>query len=149
MKLISHRGNIDGRIESLENDPEYIDKAIKMGYDVEIDIWCVDGKLYLGHDMVQYEVDVEWIRSRISKLWIHCKNIDALLYLQNHEEVGQHTHYFWHQNDDVTLTSHNVIWTYPNKQLSNNSICVLPEMFNQKVPDYVYGICSDYIQNYK
>jgi len=39
MILISHRGNINGRFESWENEPTYIDKAIAEGYDVEIDIW--------------------------------------------------------------------------------------------------------------
>lgn len=149
MKLISHRGNISGRIESLENNPDYIDKAIENGYDVEIDIWCINNVLYLGHDKAQYEITIEWIRYRITNLWIHCKNIDALLYLQNHEDVGQYTNYFWHQNDDITLTSFNIIWTYPNKQLSNNSVCVLPELYNQEVPNFVYGVCSDYIANYK
>jgi len=38
MILISHRGNINGRLESYENAPNYIDSAISKGYDVEIDI---------------------------------------------------------------------------------------------------------------
>ena len=37
MILISHRGNIDGKIVERENHPEYIDEAIALGYDVEID----------------------------------------------------------------------------------------------------------------
>ena len=35
---------------------------------------------------------------------------------------------FEHQEDDVTLTSEGYIWTYPNKQLTDNSIAVLPEL---------------------
>ena len=38
MKLISHRGNINGKIEKFENNPNYIDTAIEQGYDVEIDL---------------------------------------------------------------------------------------------------------------
>jgi len=48
--LISHRGNIDGKT-LLENQPSYIDDAIDLGYDVEIDIWYIGDKLYLGHDL--------------------------------------------------------------------------------------------------
>ena len=40
MILISHRGNINGRQPNLENLPEYIDSALELGYDVEIDIWA-------------------------------------------------------------------------------------------------------------
>jgi hypothetical protein len=50
MVLISHRGNIDGVNQNFENQPNYIDDAIKAGYDVEVDIWYIGGKLYLGHD---------------------------------------------------------------------------------------------------
>ena len=72
--LISHRGNINGRFESYENEPNYIDKAISNGFDVEIDMWWIDGKTFLGHDIPQYEVDDKWLEERMDKLWIHCKN---------------------------------------------------------------------------
>ena len=42
MKLISHRGNILGRKKQLENNPNYIENTLKLGYDVEIDVWSVD-----------------------------------------------------------------------------------------------------------
>ena len=41
MKYISHRGNINGKDLMLENSPKYIDRALKLGYDVEIDIRVV------------------------------------------------------------------------------------------------------------
>ena len=56
MIYIAHRGNINGKFESYENEPNYIDRAIELGYDVEIDLWWVDGRTYLGHDEPQYEV---------------------------------------------------------------------------------------------
>jgi len=145
MKLISHRGNINGKIESYENEPNYIDIAISKGYDVEIDLWIINNKLYLGHDEHQYGIDFRWIRDRITKLWIHCKNIDALIYLN---EIDYDINYFWHQEDDFTLTNNNYIWTYPGKTLTKLSIAVLSE--SDSVVDFnCYGICSDYIQNYK
>ena len=78
MILISHRGNINGRIPDLENSPDYIDAAIKLGYDVEVDLWWVVGRIYLGHDEPQYEVSDEWLGNRINKLWVHCKNAELL-----------------------------------------------------------------------
>ena len=35
MKLIAHRGNIDGPSDD-QNDPDYIDNALSLGYDAEI-----------------------------------------------------------------------------------------------------------------
>ena len=80
MKLISHRGNITGRIPNLENDPDYIKNAIHLGYDVEIDIWYKNG-LWLGHDEPQYKTYKKFLLLNTDKLWIHCKNFEALTYL--------------------------------------------------------------------
>ena len=48
MILISHRGNINGRIPEKENRPQYIETTLVSGYDVEVDVWYVNGKLMLG-----------------------------------------------------------------------------------------------------
>ena len=56
MILISHRGNVDGIYPEMENNPIYINKALNSGYDVEIDVWCIDNRWYLGHDSPQYEI---------------------------------------------------------------------------------------------
>jgi hypothetical protein len=148
MILISHRGNIDGKIPSFENNPEYVDEAITAGYDVEIDVWGIDGELFLGHDNPQYPIGWDWLKERSSNLWIHCKNIDALLYLTDIDYSLELFNYFWHENDTVTLTSENWIWAFPGKQPINGSIAVMPEIYNDDVSEAA-GVCSDYIQNYK
>jgi hypothetical protein len=146
MILISHRGNTNGKFECYENEPNYIDMAIKRGFEVEIDIWYIDNQIYLGHDKAQYVIDFIWIRDRIYKLWIHCKNINALMYLK---DSGYEFNYFWHQEDDVTITSKGYFWTYPGKQLTFNSIAVMPEFKNFENIDTAFGICSDFVEKYK
>ena len=42
MKIISHRGNIRGKVPGRENAPSYIDCALGNGYDVEFDVLVVD-----------------------------------------------------------------------------------------------------------
>jgi hypothetical protein len=54
MILISHRGNLNGKDVDNENNPLYIDRALGKGYDVEVDVWYVNGKWYLGHDEPTY-----------------------------------------------------------------------------------------------
>jgi hypothetical protein len=146
MILISHRGNINGRLESYENEPSYIDLAIKKGFEVEVDIWFIENNLWLGHDKPQYAIDLKWIQERNSILWIHCKNIDALIYLKDSEFP---LNYFWHQEDDVTITSLGYFWTYPGKKLTKNSIAVMPETKDFEDIHKSYGVCSDYVLKYK
>ena len=74
MILISHRGNISGPNLERENHPEYIFEALQAGYDVEIDVWFVDGKFMLGHDEPQYEFPFPLLDNNYSKIWLHCKN---------------------------------------------------------------------------
>ena len=142
MHLISHRGNIDG-ISKLENQPDYIDSAIELRYDVEVDIWYIGGKIYLGHDLGQYQIDINWLENRKSKLWIHCKNHPALELMFETD-----LHHFWHDEDDVTITSWGIIWAHPKIKPLEKGIAVLPERHNWPVGDCL-GICSDYIKHYK
>ena len=140
MILISHRGNLNGKDIENENNPLYIDRALGKGYDVEIDVWYENGKWYLGHDKPQYEIEFDYLRNK--KLWCHAKNIEALNLM-----LDDDIHCFWHQEDDVTLTSCGFIWTYPGKKLTEKSICVLPEK-NNEIPKKAFGICSDYVVYY-
>ena len=144
MILISHRGNIDGKNPSKENDPSYVSYALWKGYNVEIDLWVNDSKLFLGHDEPKYEIDKTWIGFREKNLWIHCKNVSAieLCYNQNH------WNYFWHDTDTLTITSKGFLWVYPGKQPIKNSIAVLPAIHNDDV-SYCIGVCSDFISKYK
>jgi hypothetical protein len=147
LKLISHRGNITGPIPEKENHPEYILAALQEGYEVEIDVWFENEKFMLGHDEPQYEFPFELLDKNYSKLWIHCKNLEALSVLTNLDPNGQKVNYFWHENDKVTLTSKNIIWSHPNDFPIKNSIAVLPEVNNYNVSECL-GVCSDYIKNY-
>jgi hypothetical protein len=144
MIIISHRGNIDGKILEKENHPNYIDATLGFGYDVEVDVWYIDGKIMLGHDNPQYEVNLRWFTDRINKLWVHCKNMESLIYFR---DCGYDINYFWHQTDDVIITSKGFLWAHPGKQPINNSIAVLPELFNDDIKECI-GVCSDFIIKY-
>ncbi len=143
MILISHRGNVDGPIESRENSPNYIMEAIGLGFDVEVDVWYRDNSWYLGHDYPKYNIDITWLLERESKLWIHCKNVESLIEIKNYC-----LHYFWHESDEFTLTSKNYIWAYPREIPIKKSIVLLPEI-NQNIVDGCKGVCSDYVNKYK
>ncbi len=145
MKYIAHRGNLIGPYPELENRPEYILNALDIGFDCECDIWWHLDGWWLGHDSPQYKI----IHSDFLKtngLWIHAKNIDALTRLvKEYPEAN----FFWHTDDDYTLTSKGYIWAYPGSCLTSETICVMPEHVNPPYEHYqkrqCRAICSDYI----
>ena len=146
MYFISHRGNLTGPEKKSENNPSYIEYALDKGFHVEIDVWFKEKKFYLGHDDPIYEVNIDFLNKK--NIWAHAKNIDAL-----NELVKLNIHCFWHQSDDVVLTSKGYLWTFPGKFLTSNSIEVMPEantkiIKNIKVSNCA-GVCSDFIENIK
>ena len=143
MIIISHRGNINGPNNGLENKPSYIDDAINIGLDVEIDLWVIDNQLFTGHDNPQYEISIDWLIVRKDRLWIHCKNINAIIFLSS-----TNLHYFWHENDTLTLTSKKILWVFPGNQPIENSIAVMPEINNDNVSKCL-GVCTDYVKKYQ
>ena len=151
MILIAHRGNTEGPRPEKENNPRYIDRAIDLGYDVEVDIWgSFDTELHLGHDEPQFKIEPEWIFKRAHKLWIHTKDIPAL-FTFSQQVMGMRA--FWHQEDRYTITTNGFLWTYPGAILTPRSICVMPErvqdLYTEEEIKNCAGICSDFISRYK
>ena len=141
MILISHRGNIDGVNKLKENKIDYINEAIKNGFDVEIDVWYQKDEFYLGHDNPVDKVSKDYLKN--NSLWCHAKNFGSL---QKMLENGIHC--FFHDTDKYTLTSKNYIWAFPGIDGGENTIAVKPEGKNLNLKKFS-GICSDNIINYK
>lgn len=144
--FVSHRGNTSGVNLNLENNPQYVLSAIEKGFDCEIDLRYDPKikKLFLGHDKPEYEITLDWLLTLKNRLWIHCKNFESLSFLIS-ENVD--LNYFWHQEDDFTLTSKGYIWTYPGKKTGKNSIIV--SLGDDKPKGTYLGICSDHIEKVK
>jgi glycerophosphoryl diester phosphodiesterase len=143
MKLISHRGNLNGPNSCQENNPDSIQKALQSGFDCEIDVWRVDGNFVLGHDNPEYPIGLNFFDN--PSLWVHCKNYEALVELINTE---LRSNVFFHNQDDYTLTSKGIIWAYPGKLVGKNCVIVAdwkPSLIHHDI----YGICSDYVDLYK
>jgi hypothetical protein len=138
MILISHRGNIGGKIPEKENHPIYIDESLNLGYNFEVDVWYVDDKLMLGHDNPQYEVLFSFFKEN---MWIHSKNLQACEQL-----LKTNLNWFWHENDKITLTSKGYIWSYPNIYVDNG--ITVEFGYNKDLPKHILGICTDYPELY-
>ena len=143
MKLIAHRALMQGPDPSRENHPDQIGLALQAGLDVELDVRYLHGEWWLGHDAAQYKVELWYLQN--PRFWLHCKNLQAM-----HELRNSNTNFFWHQNDDVTLTSRGWMWTQPGCTLFSNSVAVVPEthvsldQFATLRDWCCYAICTDY-----
>lgn len=134
-KIISHRGNIDGRNIERENSISFIDEAINLNFDVEIDLWLLDKNLFLGHDKPQYEIDFNFLVERKNKLWVHAKNLEVIPFLR-FEDLN----WFWHENDKMVLTSKGYPWCNFDIFVKGG---ITVEFDFKIIPDYVYGVCTD------
>lgn len=149
MKLISHRGNLRGPIPNKENRPSYIDCAISLGFDVEIDVRVFENELYLGHDTPDYKVTIEWLKLRKENLWLHCKDLEAVKKI-----CKSNLNFFCHENDEFTIVSNNKIWLH-NLKLKTNKDTIIPLLNETQLKSYsnllhnVYGVCSDFVFNIK
>lgn len=144
MKFIAHRGLINGPDKHKENHPSIILDAREKNFDCEIDLWVVYKNLWLGHDEPSYKIDEDFLS--MPGLWIHCKNPESLHYCSTRKNLN----YFWHENDSYTLTSQGIIWSYPEKEVTENTVKLMPEWkdpeFTKVFDKKCYGVCSDYVE---
>jgi glycerophosphoryl diester phosphodiesterase len=135
--IIAHRGNINGPNPSTENREETIARAIELGLDCEIDVWKTDGRLWLGHDGPEHETTISFLAAHRPRLWVHCKNLDALIALKDEYNC------FFHDKDTYTLTSKGYIWGNVGSPMTTQTILVMPEKANMVCTEYL-GVCTDY-----
>ena len=153
MIYIAHRGLFQGPDRDRENHPAQITLALEKGYECEVDLWCEDAILYLGHDEPQYEISPSLFMN--NNLWVHAKNLMALDWLKRISTSNSHFRYlkyFWHENDAYTLTSNNLIWTLPGNTVTFKSIMVMPEYIDPElnnIHNQCYAICSDWVEKIK
>jgi hypothetical protein len=136
MKIICHRANLNGKDEKRENKLWAIKDCLSKNYDVEIDIHCINNKLFLGHDQPDEKIDIFFLKKHKKKLWIHTKNIEAVLFFSNN---NLDLNWFWHENDKITLTSRKIPWCYPDTYIETGVSVVLEY---KKIPK-IFGVCTD------
>jgi glycerophosphoryl diester phosphodiesterase len=143
MRVISHRGNLKGPKSCEENSPEAIKKALSFGFDVEVDLRTEsDGSLFLGHDKPEYPISLGFLADLESRLWIHCKDFGAVRVINNVDKVW--TNWFYHADDMLTHTSSGIIWAQEGAHLKNGVAILSHSTKLEDVPEFLYGICTDY-----
>ena len=114
---------------------------------VEVDVRLIDGQIYLGHDCPQYKVSKDFFLEDSDKFYIHCKNAEALNFFYKNN-LG--VEFFFHEDDEYTITSKGNIWIHPKASLIKGGILVMPEKrFDIKDANLVMAVCSDYVEKFK
>jgi hypothetical protein len=143
MIIISHRGNLNGRVPERENTVQFIEEALNQGFNVEVDLWILGKHRYfLGHDSPDHQVDEGWLLDNHESLWVHAKSIETAETLYKSNVFN----WFWHQEDSMTQTSRGYIWTYPGVHLTG---CITVQPDFHPLPRTILGVCSDYPHHYK
>lgn len=151
MIIISHRGNLNGPNEYCDNNVHHINMLLDNNKHVEIDVWYIDNKWFIGHDKPVHNVGIDFLKRQ--NLWLHAKNIDAACMLRTLD-----VNYFSHDNDLYVLTSKLFMWVHHKFDLSTISdeillnfvVVVLPEKstIDIKLLRKCYAICTDYVCEY-
>jgi hypothetical protein len=116
--FIAHRGNLNGPNPSEENQFDYLYEAWVSGYNVECDVIGYKHQLYFGHDEPQQLADERFLC--YPEVWVHAKNLEAVNILSKLS-----CHWFWHQEDWMTLTSQGKAWCYPGVYIDSYSAVFL------------------------
>ncbi len=149
LKWIAHRGNRFGPNPEKENSPDHLRAALTKGYHVEMDVWWVEESkcLMLGHDRPTYPLPLDLLTH--PRVYVHCKNIKAGAHLRKYYPQA---HCFGHDKDEFVFTTQGELWTYPGKEITPESIVVMPE-WEKKWERFQHpecrGVCSDYLPEFR
>lgn len=141
-RIICHRANLYGPDPKRENTLSSIQECLDLGRDVEVDVRIYGNQLFFGHDEPQERVPLDFLTTFSERLWIHCKCIDSLFLLIKYESLNV----FFHDQDEVTLTSKKYLWTFPGKITTPQSIMVALSLEATKlyITENLYGVCTDF-----
>ena len=165
LKFISNGGSIRGPDPVDRNSPKSVIDAIEAGFDVKIDVWffpdtasdsvppsdilSADGKsskfghYFLGHERPTHEVDYAFLEMHSNRLWIQCRNEEALQHFARMPSFEC----FRHVDDRSTLTSRRNIWTGESSlMLGDRNIAAMISDPKRLIGCNLLGICSDDVE---
>jgi HAD superfamily hydrolase (TIGR01509 family) len=141
--LISRRGNLEGANPEKENTPAYVQHALNLSFDVQVDVWSgKDGGWYLGNDGPKHKVDLTFLQSK--GLWLRCGDVQTFQLVTSLITVKA----FVGQPDSksMLLTTSGHCWTgTAGQELVETSILaygVAPDEVYE-LEEKVFGLCQD------
>lgn len=136
--IISHLGNIDGRIPERENRFSYLKAALAAGWHVCADVVFRNGGLLLPWQNGFDPAPLSFFSQ--PRVWSRCRDAETLDALCNVK-----AHAFFLSDTGHTLTSEQFVWTLPPETLVDRSIAAFPELTdaNWLTTQEPAGLCSN------
>lgn len=150
--LIAHRANIDGPDPKYENTVGKVMSTLSKGYAVEIDVWLDKDVscIRLGHDAPRMNESVPFSFLENPMIYCHAKTMETLTFLQHNSKINV----FWQTDSKINLTSRGQLWLHSKceeEDYCQKSIVTFLGRERQFFGEYksFYGLCSDYVSEYK
>lgn len=150
MIYISYQGIYDGTNFEYANTPNQIAKASGYGFNVMLDVWREDNKLYLGYEQPTTEVTEKYLQNK--RFWINAQNEEMQTWLST-QTATLYPNWFYFTEPTppppyVTASNGKLI-TPGTVPINNNSVIFLPEVDDKGLYSTVhlkcYGVCSAYL----
>jgi len=158
MKIIAHRGNLNGPDPATENTIAQLLRAINEGFEIELDTWYHKGGIYIGHDGPKNKISYTQLLELTESGWIHWKNeaiIDFFAFAVGGFVPVSNQRYFCHDKEPFTKTLNGCYWLYPGTPITDDMlsapaiVACLPELAPEWDISRATHICTDYPFKYR
>ena len=150
MYYISYLGIFDGKDFEDANTPPQISKSLQAGFTCLINVWRIDGRLYVGTEADPIEVTQKYIQG--PRFYINCMNDEIKEWIVT-QPAKVFPNYFWFEASTppppYATVSNGKLMTPGNTPINDDSIIFLPEIADRGLFSTVhlrcYGVCSSYL----
>lgn len=151
MRYISYQGIYDGTNYQNANTPPQISKALLAGFDCMMDVWRIDGKLYVGANN-DPNIEVTELYIQGARKWINVQNDEMKEWIVT-KPAKLYPNYFWFETPTpppayVTASNGKLI-TPGTVPINNDSVIFLPEITDKSMFTTThlkcYAVCSTYL----
>jgi len=150
MYYISYQGIFDGTNYEDANTPPQISKALQAGFSCMVNVWRINGILYVGNGSPNIQITEKYIQG--PRFWINAQNDEMKAWIVT-QPSKLYPNYFWFDASTppppYATASNGKLVTPGTVPINNDSVIFLPEIQDRSMFSTVklrcYGICSTYL----
>ena len=149
MQYISYQGIFNGTNFEDAATPKQITKSMNAGFSTLVNVWRIDGILYLGVFQPITQVTEKYLQG--PRFYINAMNTEMQTWIVT-QPIKSYPNYFWFptttESTPVTASNGKII-TPGTVPVNNNSVIFLPEITDRAMFSTVhltcFGVCSNYL----
>jgi len=149
MQYISYQGIFNGTNFEDAATPTQITKSMNAGFSTMVNVWRIDGVLFLGVTQPITEVTEQYLQG--PRFWLNAMNNEMQVWIVTQSST-LYPNYFWFptatESTPVTASNGKII-TPGTVPVNNSSVIFLPEIQDRAMFSTVhlrcFGVCSNYL----